>query len=141
MLLNAAFGMVRFRHSSLKFLQKASLKKKKERKKSLWKSQIGAESNLARSSNWLEAQNRKSFASLFVHETRMRVGDTSKCLNLQFSLFRQTLMPCQMDKIRVNVCEELPKGPEQLLRMDVNNRLKCSETREKRIGGGGGRKG
>lgn len=72
------------------------------------------------------------------------MGDTSKCLNLQFSLFRQTLMPCQMDKIRVNVCEELPKGPEQLLRVDVNNRLKCSEMREKRIRGGevvGGAKG
>lgn len=32
-------------------------------------------------------------------------------------------MPCQMDKIRVNVCEELPKGPEQLLQLDINNGL------------------
>ena len=29
----------------------------------------------------------------------------------------------QMDKIRVNVCEELPKGPGQMLGLDINNRL------------------
>lgn len=33
-------------------------------------------------------------------------------------------MPRQMDKIRVNVCEELPKGPKQLLHLDINNRLR-----------------
>lgn len=59
-------------------------------------------------------------------------GDTSTCLNLQFSHLQQPLMPRQMDKIRVNVCEELPKGSEQLL--DVNNRMKCSEMRERTEG-------
>lgn len=64
------------------------------------------------------------------------MGDTSKCLSLQFSLFQQTLMPCQMDKIRVNVYEELPKGPEQLLHMDVNNRLEVLRDEGEEGGGG-----
>lgn len=51
------------------------------------------------------------------------MGDTSMCLNLQFSHLQRTLMLRQMDKIRVNVCEELPKGPGQMLGLDINNRL------------------
>lgn len=61
-----------------------------------------------------DAQSRKSFASLFAHETRMRVGCPSACLNLQFGHLRWTLMPCQMDKIRANVCEERPAAAVRL---------------------------
>lgn len=58
----------------------------------------------------------------------MRVCCTSVCLNLQFGHLRWTLMPCQMDKIRANLCEERPAAPEQLLDWDINNRLKWRGT-------------
>lgn len=62
------------------------------------------------------------------------MGDVATCLNLQFSQLQQTLMSRQINKIRVNVCEELRKGPKMLLNWDINNRLKCSETRERTEG-------
>lgn len=106
----------------------ASLDKKDRKKK-----KFVYEPNLCR--EWFskiiklaDAQSRKSFASLFVHETMMRVGWTSACLNLRFGHLRWTLMPCQMDKIRANVCEERPAAPEQLLDWDINNRLKWRGT-------------
>lgn len=91
-------------------------------------SQNCAENNLAGSSNWqMPKAERALHPCLYMKQGCVWVC-TSACLNLRFGHLRWTLMPCQMDKIRENVCEERPAAPEQLLDWDINNRLKWRGT-------------